>query len=138
MWSHPPPTSHHPNKKKVSGVKSEILINIQRIKWTPSGNASHIPPREIKSEIGVSKLPYRTMNIEAIFEKIIPSVWFWKRLRNSLASWKYSTHKKIYFYLYTHISTIITIIKKNRKLLQVGHHPPSIHHLNKWFRLNFY
>ena len=31
-----PPSSVHPKKTKVSGVKSEILIKYKRIKWTPS------------------------------------------------------------------------------------------------------
>ena len=37
---HPPSTIHHPNKKKISGVESEILIKYKRIKWTPIGKAS--------------------------------------------------------------------------------------------------
>ena len=36
---HPPPTIHHQNKK-VSALKSEIIIKYKRIKWTPSCKAS--------------------------------------------------------------------------------------------------
>ena len=39
-----PPTTHHQNKKKVSGVKSEILIKYKRIKSTPSRKASLLLP----------------------------------------------------------------------------------------------
>ena len=43
---HQPPTIHHPpNKKKVSALKSEILIKYKRIKWTPSCKASLLLPR---------------------------------------------------------------------------------------------
>ena len=34
----------HPNKKKVFGVESEILIKYKRIKWTPSRKASLLLP----------------------------------------------------------------------------------------------
>ena len=37
---HPPSTIHHQNKKKVSVIKSEILIKFKRIKSTPSCKAS--------------------------------------------------------------------------------------------------
>ena len=37
---HPPHTTDHQNKKKVSALKSEILIKYKRIKWTPSCKAS--------------------------------------------------------------------------------------------------
>ena len=42
----PPPSLHHPNKPKVSGVKSEILPKQKRIKWTPSRKASRLLPGE--------------------------------------------------------------------------------------------
>ena len=41
---HPPPTTHHQNKKKVSALKSEILIKYKRIKWTPSCKALLLLP----------------------------------------------------------------------------------------------
>ena len=40
---HPPPTIHQ-NKKKVSALKSEILIKYKRIKWTPSCKATLLLP----------------------------------------------------------------------------------------------
>ena len=39
-----PPTTHHQNKKKVSAIKSEILIKYKRIKWTHSCKASLLLP----------------------------------------------------------------------------------------------
>ncbi len=39
-----PSTIHHQNKKKVSVIKSEILIKYKRIKWTPSRKASLLLP----------------------------------------------------------------------------------------------
>ena len=39
-----PPTTNHQNKKKVSALKSEILIKYKRIKWTPSCKASLLLP----------------------------------------------------------------------------------------------
>ena len=41
---HPPFTIHPPNKKKIFGVESEILIKYKRIKWTPIRKASHLLP----------------------------------------------------------------------------------------------
>ena len=41
---HPPSTTDHQNKKKVSALKSEILIKYKRIEWTPSCNASLLLP----------------------------------------------------------------------------------------------
>ena len=42
---HPHPHPHpHPQKKKVFGVKSEILIKYKRIKWTPNRKALHLLP----------------------------------------------------------------------------------------------
>ena len=41
---HPPPTIHLPNKEKVFGVESEILINNKRKKWTPNRKALHLLP----------------------------------------------------------------------------------------------
>ena len=35
-----PSTIHHQNKKKVSALKSEILIKYKKIKWTPSCKAT--------------------------------------------------------------------------------------------------
>ena len=43
---HPP--THLPNKKSLRD-ESERLIKYMRIRWTPSGKASLIPPRGIKS-----------------------------------------------------------------------------------------
>ena len=40
----PPSTTDHQNKKKVSALKSEILIKYKRIKWTPSCKASLLLP----------------------------------------------------------------------------------------------
>ena len=39
----------HPNKTKVSVVKSEILIKCKRIKWTPTRKASLLLPGEKKN-----------------------------------------------------------------------------------------
>ena len=39
-----PPTTTHQNKKKVSALKSEILIKYKRIKWTPSCKATLLLP----------------------------------------------------------------------------------------------
>ena len=45
---HPPPTTDHPPstkiKKKVSALKSKILIKYKRIKWTPSCKATLLLP----------------------------------------------------------------------------------------------
>ena len=55
---HPPsttPTTHHQNEKKVSVIKSGILIKYKRINWTPSCKASLLLPggkvSVLKSEI---------------------------------------------------------------------------------------
>ena len=45
---HPPPTTDHQNKKKVSALKIQILIKYKRIKWTPSCKASLLLPGGIK------------------------------------------------------------------------------------------
>ena len=39
-----PSTTNHQNKKKVSALKSEILIKYKRIKWTPSCKATLLLP----------------------------------------------------------------------------------------------
>ena len=42
--NHPPPSTHHQNKKKVFALKIQILIKYKRIKWTPSCKASLLRP----------------------------------------------------------------------------------------------
>ena len=41
--AHPEPPNHQ-NKKKVSVIKSEILIKYKKINWTPSCKASLLLP----------------------------------------------------------------------------------------------
>ena len=54
--THPPSTIHHPNKIKISGIESEILIKYKRIKWTPSGKASLLSSRGDKQKSSGSRV----------------------------------------------------------------------------------
>ena len=58
---HPPSTTHHPNKKNVFGVESEILIKYKRIKWTPNRKALHLLPGGKIPHKFLQELSYKLM-----------------------------------------------------------------------------
>ena len=98
----------HPSKTKVFGVKNEILIKYERIKWTASRKASPLLPggkyRSIIFYFGLSAKSRKYLwfwyhyrgNLIYFFEKlqisVIIVIWFWLQI----IIWKHNTWASLY------------------------------------------
>ena len=91
--------------KKISSPQN--WNRVQFYKRNPCKNYSDQKKNQIWN--WVSKIPSRTVKLEVIFEKIIPPLWFWKKLGNSPICWKYKTHKKFVVHNYIYIYILLCL-----------------------------
>ena len=149
---HPPSTIHHPNKKKVSALKIQILIKYERIKWTPcrnptlehGGSRKHSTAKslELTIPIGTSIWPAESDSIYIILKGQIRKFWqfsfifslgnkIWTRFGDLIR--RHDCHC-FFAYIGAYEREIVVVKMKRRKIRRLVWQTPSIYGFSEKFK----